>query len=432
MLDTIFAVATARGRAGVTIIRVSGANSWSAVRNLVGALPDPKQTGLRVARNSVGEALDEVLVLTFESGASFTGERVVELHLHGSVAVVSVVLHELSTQPDLRLAEPGEFTRRALENGRLDLAQVEGLADLIDAETEAQRRQALKVMRGALSQKADKWRSELIRAVSLLEVTIDFADEEVPVDVTPEVCELISTARLGMKKELEGSKVSERIRDGFEVAIIGQPNVGKSTLLNALAEREVAITSEIAGTTRDVIEVRMDLEGLPVTLLDTAGIRESEDVVEGLGIKRAKDRAATADIRVFLLGARDAVSDLGVKRIDGDIVAIGKADLVDSAEFSVSGFTGQGVDKLIELLTTELSGRALGASSAIRERHRIALIKGVSALDAAEIHVRNGAEWSDLAAEEMRQALRAMDSLIGRVDVENILDEIFSSFCLGK
>lgn len=432
MFDTIFAVATAHGRAGVAIIRVSGTESWRAVGNLIGDLPSPKKSALRVVRNSAGEALDEALILTFESGASFTGERVAELHLHGSAAVISAVMRELAEQPSLRLAEPGEFTRRALDNGRLDLAQVEGLADLIDAETEAQRRQALKVMRGALSKKADVWRMDLLRAVALLEVTIDFADEEVPVDVTPEVCELIETARSGMKIEVSGSKVSERIRDGFEVAIIGRPNIGKSTLLNALAKREVAITSEIEGTTRDVIEVRMDLGGLPVTMLDTAGLREAEGVVEELGVRLAKDRATAADLRIFLLGKDESTEDFDVQFLPGDIAARGKADLAEMRGVSVSGLTGFGIDNLLSTLTEELSGRAAGASSAVRERHRVALIQGISALDAAETHVRNGAEWSDLAAEDMRQALRALDSLIGRVDVENILDVIFSSFCLGK
>ena len=432
MADTIFAIATAHGRAGVAIIRVSGVDSWKVVEKLVGNLPSPKTSAVRVVRNSDGEALDEALILTFESGASFTGERVAELHLHGSVAVVAAVMKALSAHKGLRLADPGEFTRRALDNNRLDLAQVEGLADLIDAETEAQRRQALRVMRGALTKKADFWRADLMRAVALLEVTIDFADEDVPVDVAPEVCELIERTRESMKIEITGSKVSERIRDGFEVAIIGQPNVGKSTLLNALAEREVAITSEIAGTTRDVIEVRMDLDGLPVTLLDTAGLRQSDDLVEGLGIERAIKRATSADLRIFLLGIEETTDDLGVGFVDGDIIVRGKADLGKSDGLSVSGLTGLGIDKLLFILTKELKNRASGASSAVRERHRVALNQGILALDAAEIHVNNGSEWSELAAEEMRQALRALDSLIGRVDVENVLDVIFSSFCLGK
>ena len=432
MTDTIFALATPRGRAGVAIVRISGRHAFIAAEALVGKLPPPRKAGLRLVRDSDGTVLDEAMVISFEFGASFTGEQVTEFHLHGSTAVIASVLRALSEQPDLRLAEPGEFTRRALENGCLDLAQVEGLADLIDAETEAQRRQALKVMRGALSEKAENWRADLIRAIALLEVTIDFADEEVPVDATPEVLDLISGAREGMKAEMSGSKASERIRDGFEVAIVGKPNAGKSTLLNRLAGRDAAITSEVAGTTRDVIEVRMDLHGLPVTLLDTAGLRESGDTVEALGISRAIERANAAEIRVFLLGEGDDATELGVDMRDGDLLVHGKADLAPASGLAVSGKTGEGVEVLLEKLATELEQRAAGATSAIRERHRVALENGVVALNQAEVHVRNGSEWSELAAEEMRQALRALDSIIGRVDVENVLDEIFSSFCLGK
>ncbi len=432
MHDTIFALATARGRAGVAVVRVSGPLAWDAVTGLVNDLPEPKRSALRIVRRSDGEPLDEALILTFDSGASFTGERVVEIHLHGSAAVVAAVLRELSDCEGVRLAEAGEFTRQALDNGRLDLAQVEGLADLIDAETEAQRRQALTVMRGALSEKTRVWRETLIRAVALLEVTIDFADEEVPVDVSPEVLELIGTARSGMQNEADGSSISERIRDGFEVAIIGRPNIGKSTLLNMLAKKDAAITSAIAGTTRDVIEVRMDLGGLPITLLDTAGLRVSDDEIEILGVKRARARAEAADIRVFLLETGEAHEDLGVAFRSGDIVAYGKADIFSADGLSVSGVTGMGVEELLSLLSEELASRAAGASSAVRERHRIALIDGIAALDNAEVHVKAGAEWSDLAAEDMRQALRSLDSMIGRVDVENVLDVIFSSFCIGK
>ncbi len=432
MQDTIFALATARGRAGVAVVRVSGPLAWDAVSGMVNDLPKPKRPALRIVRKLDREALDEALILTFDSGASFTGERVVEIHLHGSAAVVAAVLRELSNSAGVRLASAGEFTRQALDNGRMDLAQVEGLADLIDAETEAQRRQALTVMRGALSEKTRVWRETLIRAVALLEVTIDFADEEVPVDVSPEVLELIDIARRGMQTEADGSSISERIRDGFEVAIIGRPNVGKSTLLNTLAKKDAAITSEIAGTTRDVIEVRMDLGGLPITLLDTAGLRESKDEIEVLGVERARTRADAADIRVFLLEAGEMHEDLGVTHRGGDIVAYGKADMFSTDSLSVSGLTGVGVEKLLNLLSEELSGRAIGASSAVRERHRIALVDGIAALNSAEVHVKAGGEWSDLAAEDMRQALRSLDSMIGRVDVENVLDVIFSSFCIGK
>ena len=431
-MDTIFALATARGRAGVAIVRISGPRAWEAAGNLVGELPEPKAAALRIVRDSTEVALDQALVLAFAEGESFTGECVVELHLHGSSAVIAAVLRCLSEQDGLRLANPGEFTRRALESGQLDLAQVEGLADLIDAETEAQRVQALKIMRGALGKKAERWRNILVRATALLEVTIDFADEDVPVDVTPEVLDLIGVASQEMQAELDGARASENIRDGFEVAIIGRPNIGKSTLLNRLAGKSAAITSEIAGTTRDVIEVRMDLGGIAVTLLDTAGLRDSDDAIEKLGVARAVERAEAADIRVFLVALDGLVEDLGVTVHPEDIIIVGKADIIDSSGPSVSGKTGAGVDMLLKRLTITLEKRTAGATSVTRERHRTALINGISALKSAKTHVNNGAEWSDLAAEEMRQSLRALDSLVGRVDIENILDEIFSSFCLGK
>ena len=268
-LDTIFALATAPGKAGVAVVRVSGPEAGQAGARLFGTLPAPHHARTRILKDANGHRLDQALVLFFPAGQSFTGEDVLELHLHGSVATVNAVLRVLGDMPGLRIAEPGEFTRRALENGCLDLAQVEGLADLIDAETEAQRKQALRVLSGDLGKTAESWRSDLIRAAALIEATIDFADEEVPVDVTPEVEALLARVSSSLETEIAGVQTAERIRTGFEVAIVGAPNVGKSTLLNALAGREAAITSEYAGTTRDVIEVRMDLAGLPVTLLDT-------------------------------------------------------------------------------------------------------------------------------------------------------------------
>ena len=303
-MDTIFALASARGKAGVAVLRLSGPASWDAVLRLTPSLPAPRTAGLR-RLVADGEYLDEALVLTFTEGASFTGEQAAELHLHGATATVAAVLRVLGDMPGLRQAGPGEFTRRALENGNLDLAQVEGLADLIEAETEAQRKQALRVLSGEIGARAQGWRKGLIRAAALLEATIDFADEDVPVDVTPEVRTLIADVMTTLRAELAGYGASERIRDGYEVAIVGRPNAGKSTLLNALAGREAAITSEFAGTTRDIIEVRMDLGGLPVTVLDTAGLREAEDAVEAIGVSRALDRAEKADLRVFLLDGAD-------------------------------------------------------------------------------------------------------------------------------
>lgn len=424
-MDTIFALASAPGAAGVAVVRISGPAAVSAATALAGSLPEPRQAALRVIRGADGAMIDEALVLRFAAGASFTGEDVVELQLHGSVAVVAAVLRELGDRSGLRQAEAGEFTRRALENGRLDLAQVEGLADLIDSETEAQRRQAMQVLSGRLGDQAEAWRTDLIRAASLVEATIDFADEDVPVDVMPEVTELLERVLRGLVREQQGAVVAERVRQGFEVAILGAPNVGKSTLLNALAGRDAAITSDIAGTTRDVIEVRMDLGGLPVTVLDTAGLRETEDVIEGLGIQRARERAERADLRV-LLAEGDAVPEVELR--DGDIVVQAKADLRGGE--GVSGLSGAGVPELIERIRAELSKRASLIGTATRDRHRVAMNVAERHLTAA---LQLGGEGEPaFLAEEIRTAVRALDSLIGRVDVENLLDEIFSSFCIGK
>lgn len=380
-------------------------------------------------RDADGVILDEALVLWFEAGASFTGEEVAELHCHGSPAIVNVVLGALSRIEGMRLAEPGEFTRRALENERLDLAQVEGLADLIEAETEAQRRQALRVLEGAIGKRAESWRADLIRAAALLEATIDFVDEDVPVDVAPEVLDLLNGVKADLEHEAAGVSVSERIRDGFEVAIVGAPNVGKSTLLNALAGREAAITSEYAGTTRDVIEVRMDLAGLPVTILDTAGLRETGDVVEEIGINRARQRAGMADLRVFLLDGSG--STVGLTPSEDDIVIQGKADLMSDGT-GVSGKTGQGIADLVAQITARLETRAERAATVTRERHRTAIIRALASIESALNEIRKGSGTTELVAEELRMASRALDSLVGRVDVEHILDEIFASFCLGK
>lgn len=428
-MDTIFALATAQGKAGVAVIRISGPLAFQAGERLAGSLPEPRRAGLRLLRDSRGIRLDEALILCFEDRASFTGEAVVELQLHGSVAVVASVLRELSTIDGLRQAEPGEFTRRALENGRLDLAQVEGLADLIDAETEAQRRQALRVLSGDLGGRAESWRRDLIRAAALLEATIDFADEDVPVDVSPEVTELLERVKTSLQAEIAGVGAAERVRSGFEVAIVGAPNVGKSTLLNALAGRDAAITSEFAGTTRDVIEVRMDIAGLPVTLLDTAGLRETQDKIEEIGIQRARERAGLADLRVFLVEG-DQRPDFTPEA--DDIVLRAKADLLSDKTGAVSGVSGDGVANLIDQLSAKLSARTANIGIATRERHRVAMERAVTALEAANLFTQMGEDMTELAAEEMRTAIRALDSLVGRIDVENLLDEIFASFCLGK
>jgi tRNA modification GTPase len=428
-MSTIFAQASAAGKAGVAVVRISGPQAFSAASQLCGSLPAPRQAGLRRLRSAAGEVLDEALVLCFSEKASFTGEETVELQTHGSVAVVNALLAELGTVDGLRLAEPGEFTRRALANGRLDLAQVEGLADLIASETEAQRQQALRLFSGGLGDLAAHWRERLIRASALLTVTIDFADEEVPVDVSPEVLELIAEVQTAMQAQVDGFGAAERIRTGYEVAIVGPPNVGKSTLLNALAGRDAAITSEVAGTTRDVIEVRMELAGLPVTLLDTAGLRETDDTVEKIGVARALQRAKAADLRVFLI---ESDSKPEFDPAPDDIVIASKADLSGKKSGAVSGKTGAGVAELVEQIGAKLSSKTAKAGLATRARHKEAMERCLVSLAEASNRVALGPEFTDIASEELRISLEALNMLIGRVDIENVLDEVFSSFCLGK
>ncbi|SHH61170.1 tRNA uridine-5-carboxymethylaminomethyl(34) synthesis GTPase MnmE [Marivita hallyeonensis] len=427
-MDTIFALATVPGKSGVAVVRVSGAQAFESCR-LFGFEPvPPRRTALRRLVHKDHGFLDEALVLTFAEGASFTGEPVVEFHLHGSIAIAQAVLTCLSDVDGFRTAEPGEFTRRALDNGRLDLTQVEALSDLIDAETEMQRKQALSGFSGRLRDAAETWRTDLIHALSLLEATIDFADEEVPVDVSLDVSALLGRVSNDLDREISGFSIAERVRTGFEVAIVGPPNAGKSTLLNALAGREAAITSEIAGTTRDVIEVRMDLDGLPVTFLDTAGLRDTEDVIEAKGIQRAVDRASRADLRVFLAGSGEVSQ---VQKQDGDLVVQAKSDLTDDGT-GVSGKTGQGIPELISNVKRVLQDRATGAGLVSHDRQKDVVIRARSHLAEALTFADKGPEFYDLASEELRAAVFALERLVGRVDVEDVLDKVFSSFCIGK
>jgi tRNA modification GTPase len=428
-MDTIFALATAQGKAGVSIVRISGPDAENALNALSSLAVPVGRPSVRTLVGKDGTHIDEAMVLRFAKPHSFTGEDVVELHVHGSIAVVQAVLRELSAIENLRHADAGEFTRRALENNHLDISKVEGLADLIDSETEAQRTQALRVLSGELGNLTNYWREKLVRAASLIEATIDFADEDVPVDVSDEVIDIIGEIRDSITKEINGSVIAERVRSGFEVAIVGAPNLGKSTLLNALAGREAAITSEIAGTTRDVIEVRMDLGGVPVTLLDTAGIRETSDVVEGIGVSRALDRAAEADAIVYLY---DDTSQLAAFEGDETVIRLRAKDDVGDYSDGISGHTGNGIEDLVQQLTQRFGDMTRDIGIATRERHRIAMQEALVHLLNAESIVQRGPEMYDIGAEELRISCRVLDTLIGRVDVESLLDEIFSSFCIGK
>jgi tRNA modification GTPase len=428
-MDTIFALSSARGKAGVAVVRVSGPGAAGACRHLGGDQPAPRRASLRTLRHD-GTVLDQGIVLFFPGPGSATGEDVAEFHLHGSPAIVAAVLRALGALAGFRPAEPGEFTRRALEAGRMTLTEVEGLSDLLEAETEAQRRQAMRGFGGALRAQAEGWRSRLLRAAALIEATIDFVDEDVPVDVWPEVVGLVRSVLVACRAEMALFPMAERLRDGFEVAIVGAPNAGKSTLLNRLAGREAAITSEFAGTTRDVIEVRMDLAGLPVTIIDTAGLRETPDPVEAMGIARARDRMRAADLRIVLV--MDGEYPAGLDARADDIVLTAKSDDDAGEGKGVSGLTGAGVDHLLARVSAILAERAASPALLTRERHQRAVAAAVGLLESVEDAIEGGAALPEVVAEDVRAATRALESLIGRVDVESVLGEIFARFCIGK
>ena len=427
-MDTIFALASAPGKAGISIVRLSGPLAINVAEKLTKSKLKEKQPNLRVIYDSDNHFIDQALILIFSKPYSFTGENVVEFHLHGSSAVVSSVIKLLGNFKGLRSAEAGEFTRCALENGKIDLAQVEGLADLIDAETDAQHKQAARIFNGALGEKTKEWRAKLVKAGALLVATLDFADEEVPEEVTPEVEKLINMVLSDLDKEIIGVQTAERIRSGFEVAIVGAPNLGKSTLLNYLVGRDAAITSNVSGTTRDVIEVKLDMRGLPVTILDTAGIRKSDDKVEEIGISRALERSSLSDLRIVL--TEDGEYPSGLKKRDTDIICIAKDDQGNRG--GVSGKTGAGIDRLKNNIWDILNDKSQYVGIATRERHKSSMVNAKKFLGNAVVSLRGGPEYYDITAEEIRAATSALDSLIGRIGVEDVLDEVFSSFCLGK
>lgn len=432
MADTIFAQATAPGRAGVAIIRISGPQAVAAAERLGAGRLSPRRASLqRLVDPEDGTLIDEAILVHFSARASFTGEDVIEIQCHGSPAVIRRLLHLLGRMPGLRIAVPGEFTRRALEYGRLDLAQVEGLADLLAAETEAQRRQAVALAEGRLSARVANWRQQLIECLALVEAVIDFG-EDVPDNVLRTVPERLVGILSDLRESLSGARASERIRSGFIVAICGAPNVGKSTLLNYIAGREIAITSDIAGTTRDVLEVQMEIGGLAVTFLDTAGLRDATDSIERLGIERALQRADAADLRIFL--TEDRLYPVYEKHVqDGDLVVRAKADTgADFNDLAVSGLTGAGVGDLLDRISDVLSKRVTGASGLAHARQQEAVSRASSRVEKVLKLLDDPIGDIEFAAEELREAVAALDQLTGRVDVEAVLDVVFRSFCLGK
>ena len=430
--ETIFAPATAKGHSAVAIIRISGSKTSSILKKTIGRVPRERVMSLaKIRRPEDGELLDRGLVVYFPNGHSYTGEDSAELHLHGSRATVNAVTICLLAE-GLRMAEPGEFTYRALRNGQMDLAQVEGLGDLIVADTESQRRQAQRVLEGAVSNASAGWKKDLTFCLALLETEIEFSEEDLPPDVKKQAREVISKLRDNLQGEVSGVAMAERLRDGFEVAIIGQPNSGKSTLLNYLAGREAAITSNFAGTTRDVLEVYMELEGLPVCLLDTAGLRTSSDPIEKIGIERTITRARNADLRIFLL-ARDKQTFSGVAWQDGDLRLLAKVDLVKSGNpKGVSGLTGQGVDLMLKNIAEVLECRVAKVGVATNTRHRHAINRSLEHLAKANLELEKQICRDEIVAEDLRQAIRALETITGTIDIEQVLGEIFANFCIGK
>ncbi|HEY1363206.1 MAG TPA: tRNA uridine-5-carboxymethylaminomethyl(34) synthesis GTPase MnmE [Xanthobacteraceae bacterium] len=451
--DTIFALSSGRPPAAIAVVRVSGPRAGAALERLIGRVPEARRATLaRVRDPESGEALDQGLVLWFPAPGSETGEDTAEVQVHGGRAVIAAVLAALGKLEGLRPAERGEFTRRAFENGRMDLTAVEGLADLVAAETQAQRRQAYQHLKGLLGERAESWRRRLIEALAWVEACIDFSDEEdVPAEAMTRALEMIGP----LADEIESIPTGhgERLRDGLRVAIAGPPNAGKSTLFNRLARREAAIVSPLPGTTRDVLEVHLDLGGYPVTVLDTAGIRASDDPVEREGVRRASAQAASADLVLWLvdasasarLGAGEALSKAEIVGSAAVWVVINKTDLVTEAdakrieyEFSrkstvhlLSAQTEAGVAELV----TGLSRYAEEFFSpepafVARERQRAHLDETLLALRGAQRAATEGSE--EIMAEQLRLACRALGKLLGRVDVEDVLDVIFRDFCIGK
>lgn len=433
-MNTIFALASARGRAGVAVMRVSGPKAGRALELITGQeLPAARRAVFRTFSDPHGRApIDRGLALWFPGPASFTGEDVAELHLHGGSAVIAAMVAVLDRVDGLMPAAPGEFTRRAFENGKMDLTEVEGLADLIDAETEAQRAQALRQMEGALSAIYEGWRADLIYALALLEADLDFPDEDLPEGLGAQAAPGLRVLSQAMRDHLADGGRGEALRDGFQIVILGAPNVGKSSLLNSLARRDVAIVSDVAGTTRDMIEVRLDLGGYPVMLVDTAGLRDSVDAIEQEGVRRALERAERADLRLRLFAPGDDVTTA-----PGELAVLNKSDMADAVTepgvLRISVRTGAGIAALLARLESIVVERmSLRDTPALtRVRHRRALEDAVRHLDRALDGIGTKVE-PELVAEDVRLAARALGRITGRVDVEDILDVVFSAFCIGK
>lgn len=445
--ETIYALATASGRAGVSMFRVSGPAAFEGLRRLTGLIGLEPRMAVRATVSDGDAAIDDGLVLAFPGPASFTGEDVVEYQLHGGRAVQTAMLRTLAAQPGYRMAEPGEFSRRAVLNGKMDLTAAEGIADLVDAETEAQRLQARRQSRGALGALYQDWRQRMLRVLGHIEALVDFPDEDLPQEVWDGIRGQVYDLDASISAHLDDGGRGERLRDGLRMAIIGPPNAGKSSLLNWLSKRDAAIVSEVAGTTRDIIEIHLDIFGYPILVADTAGLREGADFIESEGIRRARAWAETADLVLDLADARSAGERQEAVFGNAERILIAtKADLLSDAErgllnkdrITVSVATGEGMDRLLAMIADKAAALMdLGEAPAItRARHRDGLTESLEHLRRALAQCAFEAEEFDveygLVAEDLRLAARALGRVTGAVDIEEILDLVFSEFCIGK
>ncbi len=433
---TVFALSSAPGRAAVAVIRVSGPAAGHAIEHLTGRnLPAARSAVLRRLRGK--EVIDNALVLWFPGPATVTGEDVAEFQVHGGRAVVNGVLDALASLPGLRPAEPGEFTRRAVLNGRMDLVAAEAVADLVSADTARQRDQALEQLQGGLSAVYDGWRERLVERMARLEAVIDFPDEEIPEDALAGLSGALGALEREIRAHLDDRRRGERLREGLSVVILGAPNVGKSSLLNALAGTDAAIVSEEEGTTRDTVNVAMDIAGFAVTVIDTAGLREAASRIEGEGIRRALERAQAADLRLLVVDSSrwdDTFAGIAAHRGKGALLVAGKADLAlppaGAGALALSAKTGDGIGRLIDAMARHFEEAWQGAGlSPSRVRHRAGLLQSAEALARCRGQLDGDVT---LAAEDLRLAATALGRITGRVDVEDLLDVIFSEFCIGK
>jgi len=442
---TIYALSSGPGISGVAVIRVSGKNTADVVKKLTKSkLPTPRVATLKKFNKSgEKELIDEGVIIWFPGPNSYTGEDLAEFHVHGSRAVIKAMQEAISKMKNCRLAEPGEFTKRAFQNGRINLLKAESIADLISSETEIQRKQALKIMSGESSHKFNYWRNRLLKILSHIEAKIDFPDEDLPKNIYSEIKKTSHEVLKEIKKTLNDEKVGERIREGFKIAIIGPPNSGKSSLLNYLSKREVAIVSETAGTTRDVIETHLNLDGYPVILSDTAGIRSAKNEIEKKGIKIALKRAEDADLKLIIVSAKNVDFTSVLKELlkKNAILVINKSDLTKGKLISkykkyehvlISIKKDSNLNKLITKIKSKLKNKFTTTEDILitRERHRQNLINCVQHLE--KFQKKKSAQDFDKAAEDLRLATRHLGMIVGKVDVEELLGSIFNDFCIGK